>query len=439
MINLQNPSIPVQANPIEIDRAIVDLQTKLSDNITWLTHGYGRAYKNLDLTQNRTVFYPEVYLGTQNNSQRYTNISPDNDKTGQCFFLVTQELVNEFQQGQYAYLEYDVAIIFSVNLELINSTLLATDYFLQNCVAEVRNCLTRIPTGAPYQLVINDAQFLFEDVFAEFDLNDAQVLEKAPLTHFRLNTTITLQEECITYTPTPPEPPETDLILWLKADAGINGGNPVPGELINTWADQSGNNNDFTQLVGSRQPEYKPLGNLGVPCVYFDGIASIDKLNSPIYTNNTDCTFFIVAQQLVSPAVPNNGGSFLTQRLAFTQDNFFTLYSERVPAFGNNIYFYSGTGSTANQSLGTQDNLPHYLGVCKNATTANYYRDSFTPLATNPISQDWTVFDNHYIGSQTGVGAFMIGDIYEVMMWDRELTPTEMSDLEAYFLSKYGL
>jgi hypothetical protein len=203
MINLQNPSIPVQANPIEIDRAIVDLQTKLSDNITWLTHGYGRAYKNLDLTQNRTVFYPEVYLGTQNNSQRYTNISPDNDKTGQCFFLVTQELVNEFQQGQYAYLEYDVAIIFSVNLELINSVLLATDYFLQNCVAEVRNCLTRIPTGAPYQLVINDAQFLFEDVFAEFDLNDAQVLEKAPLTHFRLNTTITLQEECIDFAPEP--------------------------------------------------------------------------------------------------------------------------------------------------------------------------------------------------------------------------------------------
>lgn len=196
MINLQNPSIPIATNPIEIDRAIVDLQLKLSTNLVWLTHGYGRAYKNLDATQNKTVFYPEVYLGKQGNDYRYTNISPDNDKNGQCFFVVSQETNNEFQTGQYSVLTYNVAIIFSANLELINDTLLETEYYQQHLVADVRQVLTREVLGVDYTIVINNVQYLFEDVFSDFNLSDAQVLEKSPLTHFRVNCTVTLKEEC---------------------------------------------------------------------------------------------------------------------------------------------------------------------------------------------------------------------------------------------------
>lgn len=201
MINLQNPSIPIATNPIEIDRAIVDLQTKLNDNLAWLTHGYGRAYKNLDVSNGRRVYYPEVYLGTQGLSERYVNISPDNDKMGQCFFLVRQEQVSEFQQGHYSFLTYNVAIIFSLNLKLIDAALLTTDYFLQNAIAEVRQVLTRMPTAVPYRLGIDNVDLMFEDVFSDFQISDAQVLEKAPLTHFRFNCTVSLQEECVAVTP----------------------------------------------------------------------------------------------------------------------------------------------------------------------------------------------------------------------------------------------
>ena len=99
-----------------------------------------------------------------------------------------------------------MAIIFSVNLKLINETLLQTEYFRQNCIAEVRNCLTRIPstTNYPYQLSINDVDLLFENIFSEFDINEQQVLEKAPLTHFRVNCTVVVQEECIDFSPIPP-------------------------------------------------------------------------------------------------------------------------------------------------------------------------------------------------------------------------------------------
>lgn len=203
MILLQNPSVPTPTNPVEIDAAILDIKAKLESNLTWLTNGYGRTYKNLDSRNGTTVFYPEVYLGTQNNSQRYVNISPDNDKQGQCFFYVFRENILQFNTNQYSYLSYDTAIIFSVNMELINSSVLDTEIFQQNLVAQARDVLTRKMLGVNYNLTINSVDFLFENVFSEFDLADATQLEKAPLSHFRFNVNIQVPEAC----PVPTIPP----------------------------------------------------------------------------------------------------------------------------------------------------------------------------------------------------------------------------------------
>ena len=204
MILLQNPSIPTATNPVEIDAAILDIKAKLESNLTWLTHGYGRTYKNLDARNGTTVFYPEVYLGTQNNSQRYVNISPDNDKTGQCMFYVFRENIQQFNTNMYSFLSYDTAIIFSVNMELINSSVLDTEIFQQNLVAQVRDVLTRKLLGVNYNLTISSVDFLFENVFSEFDLADATQLEKAPLSHFRFNCTIQVPEACPVPTIAPP-------------------------------------------------------------------------------------------------------------------------------------------------------------------------------------------------------------------------------------------
>ena len=215
MILLQNPSIPVATNAIEIDAAIIDIQGHLDSSLSWLTQGYGRAYKNVDSTQGNTVYYPEVYLGNQNNSQRYTNISPDNDKQGQNFFFVTKETISQFQPGMYSFLTYDTAIIFSVNMELINATLLNTEIYQQLLIAQVRDVLTRKLLGSSYQLKINSVDLLFDNVFSEFDLKDAAQLEKAPLSHFRFNCSITLPEAC----PTPVLP--SALCYSMQMD-GVN-------------------------------------------------------------------------------------------------------------------------------------------------------------------------------------------------------------------------
>jgi len=231
--------------------------------------------------------------------------------------------------------------------------------------------------------------------------------------------------------------PDTDLVLWLKADAGVNGGAVSNGDLVNTWADQSGNSNDFTQLVGASQPEYKSSGTLGVPCIYFNGFNSINRLSSTLFADGSVGTYFIVYQQLLPPPSAVNGGSLISNVGSFTTGNFLTFYTERT-ALGDN-YVYAGGGFAGNQSVGVQDNLPHYIGVSKDATTMDYYYDSDTSIATNVVVQDWSVFQNHYLGSQTGAVAYMIGDIYEVLAWNKKLDAAELAEVATYFNSKYGL
>jgi hypothetical protein len=58
--------------------------------------------------------------------------------------------------------------------------------------------------GVNYNLTINSVDFLFENVFSEFDLADATQLEKAPLSHFRFNCTIQVPEACPVPTIAPP-------------------------------------------------------------------------------------------------------------------------------------------------------------------------------------------------------------------------------------------
>ena len=196
MILLQNPNIPTSVNPVEIDAAIIDIKTELENRLTWLTNGYGRAYKNLDISNGQRVYFPEIYLGKQNGSFRYTNISPDNDKQGQCFFYVRRETISEYQTGMYSFLNYDVAVIFSVNMELIDAALTETDVFQQVLIAQVRDVLTRKILGKTYVLKVKTVEFNFEDVFREFNLTEQSTMEKSPLSHFRFNISVAMQEDC---------------------------------------------------------------------------------------------------------------------------------------------------------------------------------------------------------------------------------------------------
>lgn len=438
MILLQNPNVPTSLNPVEIDSAIIDIKTELESGLTWLTNGYSRAFKNLDITNGERVYFPEVYLGKQNGSYRYTNISPDNDKQGQCFFYVRRETISEYQTGMYSFLNYDVALIFSVNMELINATLTETDVFQQVLVAQVRDVLTRQILGKSYVLKVNTVEFLFEDVFREFNLSEQSTMEKSPLSHFRFNISVKMPEKC----PVPEiesfNPPDVDsMSVWLKGDAGVNGTGASDGDSVFLWEDQSGNFNHFSQLVAVNQPEFKQTAINGQSGIFFDGASWLQLLSTVLFTNITEGSVWIVGQQLSSPPNLVGGGAFWgSTKLT----GFMLLYAERIPTFGNNIYFYGGTGNYKNESIIPQDNQPHYIGINKNSFGVSYYADNDTLISTDLGSENWNAYVNYYLSDVIGNGAgTMIGNICEFIVYNRELTSSEVTELTNYFNLKYGI
>ena len=197
-MSVQYPIIPIATNPVGIDAVVIDLQGLLNSNLSWLSDGLGRAYKMNKVRSNGAAqILPLVYLGTSNYT--YFSAQPDNDKQGQNFILVGDGLHINQQQGFYSILEYDISIIFSVNLKLINAPLLLTEDFTQNLIAQVREVLLRQTLGKPYNIGQITETRLFGDVYSEFDiLDDSPNTGKAmtEMAYFRFNFSTQIKETC---------------------------------------------------------------------------------------------------------------------------------------------------------------------------------------------------------------------------------------------------
>ena len=438
MILLQNPNMPVPTNAVEIDAAILDIKAHLEAGLTWLTNGYGRTYKNLDARNGTTVFYPEAYLGEQNNSHRYINLSPDNDKQGQCFFYVVKETISQFQPGMYSFLSYDTAIIFSVNMELIDDILLETEIYQQILVAQVRDVLTRQLIGSSYQLSITSVDFLFETVFAEFDLADAQQLEKAPLSHFRFNCTIQLPEEC----PVPtiiPGPFMTGMSLWLKADAGVNGGIVANGDPVDTWADQSGKGNDFTQAVFVNQPTFLDVGVNGRSGISFTSPNILESIGTNFFLSNEGVVFVVCKKN-----APSTGGQYGVV-LTLNASNYAAAGSSHMilsafdvlGGFPSNSYYFNMFNSSLELDFGLSGTSGTILTTKKTLTDSEGKRDGVvvdTGTGAQTLAQTY-----NSIGQWGVVGRTFEGEVYEVIIYEYAISDTEIVQTENYLKLKYNI
>ena len=439
MILLQNPNIPTSVNPVEIDSAIIDIKTELESGLTWLTNGYSRAFKNLDITNGERVYFPEVYLGKQNGSYRYTNISPDNDKQGQCFFYVRRETISEYQTGMYSFLNYDVALIFSVNMELINSTLTETEIFQQILVAQVRDVLTRQILGKSYVLKVNTVEFLFEDVFREFNLTEQSTMEKSPLSHFRFNISVKMPETC----PVPeitliPPPPMADMSLWLKGDAGVNGGTAVNGDPVSIWSDQSGKGHDFTQSTFVNQPTFLASGVNGQKGLSFTNPNILVKLNANFFLADEGVVFVVVKKN-----APSTGG-LLSQFLGLNAtgpinvSNGYLFFYANDTFLPTSSYFVDMFNNSLDLDFGNSGTDATLLTVKKSNTDTEGKRDG-NIVDTGTGSQGLSVNAYHSIGQWFNSGRTLEGEIYEIIIYEQLISDSEITTVENYLKNKYGI
>ena len=104
----KNPTIPVVTEPQLIDRALFEIQGRLTNALPWLDQAYGRASVLKELKDRRTVVYPAVYAGKKD----YLRVFPDGHLGNFSFFVVDDGEEIEYFERSPVSLSTKLSLIF---------------------------------------------------------------------------------------------------------------------------------------------------------------------------------------------------------------------------------------------------------------------------------------------------------------------------------------
>lgn len=240
----------------------------------------------------------------------------------------------------------------------------------------------------------------------------------------------------------------TSLKVWLKADALVL--NDL--DAVATWADQSGNGNDFTQATSTARPTYRTAQLNGQPGVDFDGgDILLMAANSGLLQNKAGATIIAVLQDDTGPA---SGGT--TNRNAVMVSTTTATSSSRaslgLAESASNAFKWALSGRRVDGDTYTELRSPSASDTSPHVLTGKF--DWANALATVVLDgtavvgpSAWftagntsnTTSDGIAVGAQANSVQFWNGRIFEVMIWDRVLTDTELGLVDSYVQDKYAI
>ncbi len=232
---------------------------------------------------------------------------------------------------------------------------------------------------------------------------------------------------------------QSDLQLWMKADAGVYSDAGVTsagdGDAVQQWDDQSGNAQNATQGTSANAPTYRDNA-----------------------TNNIN----------FNPVLNFNGSDdFLNTNLNSIKGGNYTLYGVGLRVSGTDVnrYFIGANSTTVNQSLhfGYRDNVSAKLGQYSNDVnltvaspdanpfilfgelddsghTLTEFRNSGSVTGANTNTTPLSGTATEYIGRKTfSTDLYFKGDIAEIIAYSTDLTATQEQQVNSYLALKYGI
>jgi hypothetical protein len=210
-----------------------------------------------------------------------------------------------------------------------------------------------------------------------------------------------------------------DMLLWLRADAGVTFSS---GTLVSGWADQSTYGRDASQANVAQQPTFAPA-TLGVhPTLQFTNAASSQlALGANAFSGHQ--TMFVVYNDTSTADWVTPVGTAYTGKGTYHGNNgdgaiFNTTHTDPNTLNGNN--YRNGTPIGSGTSTARPD-----------AFSINAYRAA----GPFPAGQNITTIGADSCCSNRSIN----GGIAEILVYDRQLTNTELDAVGNYLGSKYGL
>ena len=213
----KNPSNPIPPNPVFVDKAIAEIQTLLSTELSWLTHAFGRSYDYNERRSGEWLKKPFVYV----NDGQYQPVQFNDNLQAQCFFTVGDRTFLDYEKNQQNFVEIPVSIIFWANLKKIDDSKGASYYFLEELINDVQSVFNKA-TLIDSTFIIDEVVENKDDVLEEFDFDDNDLkFWTFPYGGFRIDMTLTVLEDCTETTPTPtPSWGAEEMVFTINTNLG---------------------------------------------------------------------------------------------------------------------------------------------------------------------------------------------------------------------------
>lgn len=225
-----------------------------------------------------------------------------------------------------------------------------------------------------------------------------------------------------------------NLLVWL--DASDSSSVIRSGANVSAWNDKSGNGNNFT---ATNNPQYSATGfNTSYPGITTASASSNYFKSSSITLNSANLSVFLVLY--VASAQANKGVVALLgsgQSAEWNNNASFLI----DPETGTNFRLFSNSGSYQNSVAGVS--APHAIGWVFDGTNGTGYLDG---SANTPASKTGAFGNTSAIialANRLTTGGAVTGDYVnatyaEVIITSSALGGTDLTDLDAYFVAKWG-
>jgi len=280
----------------------------------------------------------------------------------------------------------------------------------------------------------------YQDVTVEAYLNDESIeierikdTQNDKLVQIKLTFTMSAFTKC--FRPVSNYPSDfKDLAIWLRADSGVTF--DIPTKRISAWVDNSGNDNNVSQSTSSQQPLRYGYGGQDDKAYFsFNGISNQleSDVDSPILNNFT--VFEVSKISAINSSVFGYSNSTGDSIDIGTENG--GLYRARLT-----------TEVPIELSLNNTINVvgKNHIGILKkenHSIDLHYYSvdESSLVSSTNYAFPSNLSFDDgkFHIGSYDSLTGHLSGDLQEVIVYNRALSDSEISDVKGYLNLKYKI
>ena len=244
--------------------------------------------------------------------------------------------------------------------------------------------------------------------------------------------------------PPPPPPPPTgsgtftpaslaNLTLWLDAsdDSTIFLGS---GTNVSQWNDKSTSGANVSESSSGTQPAYVATGLGGLPAILFAGYKHLTGLSNFMDAATAGTVIYVYATD-------NSAGDYSAAPIQnFCSDNG-AGGSDFLP-WADETYQITFGSTTQNRWSGyvTDDPSPHVWATTSAAGAWQFYKDNTSLFSTTTNTVDFSQMGTGegFIVGNANNGGVNSGYLSEVILYSRQLTSDELTQVYTYLQAKWG-